>query len=142
MQESAIERELRQGLLRLSDRVRVHDRGVVVGFLLCLVPLLPVSLLGLAIAGVNGWLLRRGLVAERERGVIRLSFICGAVSLVIGVLLALLFLHAARTLAADGSSLLGQALDRVHALLRAIATLLGLHSSSFDRGHGMNVNWL
>jgi hypothetical protein len=142
MNESAIERELRQGLLGLSDLVRVHDRGVLVGFLLCLVPVLPVTVFGLAIAGVNGLLLRRGLVAERERRVIRLSFMCGAVSLVVGVLLALLFLHTARMFAADGSLLAGQAFDRLRVFLLEVAKFLGLHSSSFDRGHGMTVNWL
>jgi len=51
--DSALEQELRRLFGRLRANLVGHDRGVLFGFLLCLVPVPPVALIGIAISAFN-----------------------------------------------------------------------------------------
>lgn len=64
--KSALEYELESLLPRLRHAIMDRDRAVLLGFLLCLVPFLPVSLVGLVITILNAALVAAGKLPRRE----------------------------------------------------------------------------
>jgi apolipoprotein N-acyltransferase len=64
--QSVLEREARLLLLRFRDWGRERDRAVLFGTLLCCVPFLPVTFVGLAITLLNLLLVRLGKLPRAE----------------------------------------------------------------------------
>ena len=86
MDESAIERDLRSRLDRLALSLRGHDRGVVLGALLCACPLPPTAVAGLVVSVINLGLIRSGKLSSRELPFVRASLLVGATAFAIGSL--------------------------------------------------------
>jgi hypothetical protein len=84
MVESAIEREFRRRADLLGRQVARHDRGVLIGFVLCLVPILPIPIVGLAISAFNLVLVRYGKLGVSEQRLIGAALICGLVASIAG----------------------------------------------------------
>ncbi len=94
MVESAIEREFRRRADLLGRGIAQHDRGVLIGFLLCLVPVLPIPIVGLAISAFNLALVQHGKLGVSERRLIGAALICGLVASIAGALLLAAVSHA------------------------------------------------
>ncbi len=77
--QSVLEREVRLLLLRWREWAAEHDRAVLFGVLLCCVPFLPVSFLGLLITLGNLVLLRFGKLSPAERPLLIFALVMVAV---------------------------------------------------------------
>ena len=64
MAGSVIEQELVRKLTVLGTSMRKHDRGVLMGFLFSLLPILPLAFVGLGIGLFNRSMYRTGKIDE------------------------------------------------------------------------------
>lgn len=72
MNESAIEAELKKYFKRLKGEISSHDRGVIWGGLLAIVPFPPISLIGFFVSAANLWLWKKHKLDYSEGTLIRL----------------------------------------------------------------------
>jgi hypothetical protein len=101
MNGSAIENELRYRAAAFGRALREHDRGVVIGLILSIVPIPPVAVTAIVINAINSHLLARGRLALRERRLIHVSLILSVANLLLsGFLFAGLALLAVHSIAA------------------------------------------
>lgn len=91
--ESTIAQTLRTGRTFLRAFLLSHDRGVVLGVLLSLLPIPPLPVFGLVVCLANLALLRRGHLSPRERRTVRLGVMLSAVNTVLAVLLLTVLVH-------------------------------------------------
>ena len=91
--QSVLEREVRLLLLRWREWAAEHDRAVLFGVLLCCVPFLPVSFLGLLITLGNLVLLRFGKLSPAERPLLIFALVMVAVWMLLWWLLFAMIAH-------------------------------------------------
>ena len=76
--QSALEQEIRLLIVRLREWMRARDRAVLFGALLCCVPFLPVTFVGLVVTLGNLLLVRLGKLPRAE-----LPVLCVALGVVV-----------------------------------------------------------
>lgn len=82
---SALEESIHSALIALRDQTKHRDRGVLLGFALCCVPLLPTAILGLIISLFNYRLYKRGRLPAREKRMIQWAIGMGIVMCMISL---------------------------------------------------------
>lgn len=83
-QKSVLELEILRKLAGLRSSVAAHDKGVLLGFLLCLLPIFPTACFGLAIGLFNFSLWESGKLDIFEGRLIRIGIVLGLVNCAIG----------------------------------------------------------
>ena len=83
MPPSVLESTVRQSLYAARRTLLSHDRGVLLGILLSLVPIPPLPVFGLIINLANWTFLRSGRLPQSERGAVRLGLLLAIVNSVI-----------------------------------------------------------
>ena len=96
MSRSILEEEISRRVTALRVRLALHDRGVVLGVLLSLVPIFPVPLIGLALGWFHARAHRAGKLSDFDHGLTRTGLMLAALNTVLSALLVLLFLQLAR----------------------------------------------
>jgi hypothetical protein len=105
---SALEQEILERAARLRGFIWRHDRGVILGILLCIAPFPPTVVAGLLVGCLNLQLLRRGRLGQNEAPTIWFGIGFGMVNLLVVTTIIVLILHYMRRMAgSDGESLGG-----------------------------------
>lgn len=84
MQRSVLEQELAQKVQSIRRDMCKHDRAVLLGFIFSIIPLLPVSIIGVAVCLLNMWLYKSGKLEIYEKHMIVTGLWLGALNVVIG----------------------------------------------------------
>lgn len=85
MQKSVLEAELSRKLAAFRAGLRHHDRAVLLGFIFSLVPLLPVTVIGLLVGLMNYGLYRAGKLDIFERKMIVIGLWIGVTNSALGI---------------------------------------------------------
>jgi hypothetical protein len=85
MKQSALEEEIARKLAQVRSSIAAHDRGVLLGFLLSVLPIFPVAFFGLLISVFNYTLWKNGKLDIFERGLIRKGIFIGLANSILGV---------------------------------------------------------
>ncbi len=97
MSRSILEREIAQRVNVTQAKLMAHDRGVVLGFLLSLVPIFPIPLVGLALGLFHARAHRAGKLSEFDYRLARRGAWFAAVNGVLSIGLLLLLVHLVST---------------------------------------------
>ena len=98
MSQSILEREIAQRVNATQARLMAHDRGVVLGFLLSLVPIFPIPLVGLALGLFHTRAHRAGKLSEYDYLLARRGAWLAAFNVVLSVVLLLLLASLANSI--------------------------------------------
>lgn len=93
MKQSVMERLLLYQVQRLRALIASHDRCVVIGAGLAIIPLFPAGFLGLIVSAFNFLLLRKGKLQRSEESLISIGLVAGAINTILGLYLAYLLWH-------------------------------------------------
>jgi hypothetical protein len=93
MRRSLLEEEIRRWAISTQASLAAHDRGVVLGFLLSLVPLFPVPLVGLALGFFHVRAHRVGKLSDLDYRLSRRGLLLAAVNTMLSVLLIVVVVH-------------------------------------------------
>lgn len=121
MSRSVLKDEIGRRLAATRVSLAAHDRGVVLGFLLSLVPIFPVPLVGLALGLFHARAHRAGKLSDFDHRLSQRGLLLAAVNTVLSTLLILLVVHVAGS--TDWSSTLTFVPRRVMAVLRWLLQL-------------------
>ena len=91
MEQSAIEKELLGLIFNLRNSIRNHDRGVLIGFLMCCVPILPVTTIGLTVCLLNLYLINLGKLETTETKLIKMGLLISLLNLILGAVIFIVF---------------------------------------------------
>ncbi len=118
MRRSVLEEEIVRCLAGTRARLSTHDRGVLLGFFLSLVPIFPIPLVGLAVGLFHAKVYRAGKLSEYDYRLSQKGILFAVVNTVIG---AFLIFFAVRLVAsADWDSFLGYMPRHLMDFLRAL----------------------
>lgn len=109
---SPFEAELLAGATALRGWHRQHDRYVLIGLAVSLIPLPPASVVALLMARINSRFIREGKLPEHEAKIIRVSVILACIGLAVFCALAF-FIYSSRT---DALVWVSHALERFSVL--------------------------
>ena len=87
MQQSAIEKEFLNAIKCLRSWIRGHDRGVIIGLMMSIIPIPPITVAGLILGFANLVLLKAGKLDPCERKVIRNGIVIGVLICALGIFL-------------------------------------------------------
>lgn len=96
MTQSKLEQEFFSKITILRNNIALHDRGVMLGFILTIFPIFPATLFGFIISVFNFRLLKSGKLEEFEKNLINKGLILGVINTLFGIVLLVLayrFLH-------------------------------------------------
>jgi hypothetical protein len=92
--DSAIERVLHERMVWLREELPRHDRAVIAGLALSLVPIPPVAFAGLLLGVANCVLTKRGRIDRRDMRLAQLSVACGLIMTLVTTALAVMLVRA------------------------------------------------
>lgn len=125
---SVLEQELARGFARIGASLREHDRAVLLGFFLSLLPIFPLVFVGLALGIFHKAMHSAGKISEFDYVLARRGLWLGAVNCALSLLIVVAVLHAASSVD------VGQILQSpVHTLRDVIDAILGIFKPS-NRG--------
>lgn len=87
MRRSLLEDEIRRCIDSTRVNLAAHDRGVVLGFMLSLVPLFPVPLVGLAIGLFHARAYRAGKLSDFDNRLSQRGILLASINIVLSALL-------------------------------------------------------
>lgn len=93
MKQSAIEIELYKRFSDLKFMIRSHDRGVIAGAFLSIIPILPVSIVGFLIGIFNYNLYLKQKLDIHELRFIKFSILAGFTSTILGIIIFIFLGH-------------------------------------------------
>jgi len=85
MQPSAIEKEFTRIIFGLRTWLRRHDRAVIIGLMMSIIPLPPVTVAGILLGLANLMLLKTGKLDRSEKKIIRNGLVFGVLILLLGL---------------------------------------------------------
>lgn len=93
MQKSKLEEVVLEKLMTLKTDIARHDRGVMFGFLLSLLPIFPSALFGTVVGVFNFQLVESGKLNKFESNLIRKGLILGAINSIISLVMLYFLVH-------------------------------------------------
>lgn len=85
MHKSVLEQELARKFETFRSDLRHHDRAVLLGFIFSVIPLLPISIIGIFLSLMNFWLYQSGKLEISERRMIVIGIWIGLINIAVGV---------------------------------------------------------
>jgi hypothetical protein len=96
--DNVLQRELLKWIAEIRARLAVHDKGVLLGVALSLVPVLPIAAFGLLIGLLNRFLHKAGKLSGYDYELVKKGLVIGVANTVIGLLLMLWVIHLVQSL--------------------------------------------
>lgn len=93
MPDNALQQELLKRLEQLRARIALHDRGVLLGVALSVVPVFPVPVFGLLIGMVNRALHRGGKLSSFDYALVKVGLVLAVVTTSFAILTAVWILQ-------------------------------------------------
>ena len=93
MPKSKLEEEVVEKLIALKFAIARHDRGVIFGFILSLLPIFPSAIFGTLVGWFNFRLVDSGKLDAHEAGLVRKGLLIGSINSVISIVLLYFLLH-------------------------------------------------
>ncbi len=121
MSRSVLEDEIGRRISATRANLAAHDRGVVLGFLLSLVPIFPVPLVGLALGLFHARAHRAGKLSDFDFRLSQRGLLLAAVNIVLSALLVVIVVQVAGS--TDWGSALSYVPRHVLAMLRWLLQL-------------------